>query len=386
MPARHCLLVVDDEPEVVHSLQDLLRFHYRVLGATRARDGMRLLEHEKVHIVMTDQRMPEMTGVEFLQELRNTHPDIVRLLFTGYADIRAVINAINDGNVFRYITKPWDSGELQTVLRQAAERYDLLADRKRLLNEVQEQNIRLESMNAELRKSNELKLAFMKVASHELRTPLTILLGLSELAQRSNGSDVLLPQWLESIHNSGKRLHRLVDQITKLMVAGNFDRPLSKTEVDVAELLRSAAQEVHPFIVKRGQTLEVCTAPDLGRLAVEVDKMRDSLTHLLLNAIKFTPDGGTIQLAGRRLPGREVEVRVTDNGVGIDAETSKHIFDAFFTNFDVSRHSSGVFEYSRRGLGVGLSLVKAFVEMHGGSVKVQTEVGKGSSFVITLPG
>jgi len=167
-------------------------------------------------------------------------------------------------------------------------------------------------MNAELRKANDLKLAFMKVASHELRTPLTILLGLSELALRPQGSEASLPQWLESIHKSGKRLHRLVDQITQLMVSGNFDRPLNKTQVDVAELLRISAQEVHPFIVKRGQTLEVCTGPDLGRLAVEVDKMRDSLTHLLLNAIKFTPDGGTIQLAGRRQANQEVEIRVTE--------------------------------------------------------------------------
>src|SRR4051812_23363288 len=106
-PHRHCLLVVDDEPEVVHSLQDLLRFDYRVLGATRAAEGLKLVERENVHVVMTDQRMPEMTGIDFLKRLRGTHPDVVRLLFTGYADIKAVIDAINQGNVFRYITKPW---------------------------------------------------------------------------------------------------------------------------------------------------------------------------------------------------------------------------------------------------------------------------------------
>src|SRR5262249_14126011 len=119
MPARHCLLVVDDEPEVVQSLQDLLRFDYRVLGAQRASEGLRLLDREEIHVVMTDQRMPEMTGVEFLERTRESHPDVVRLLFTGYADVQAVVDAINQGNVFRYITKPWDVGELKLLLKQA---------------------------------------------------------------------------------------------------------------------------------------------------------------------------------------------------------------------------------------------------------------------------
>src|ERR1700730_18019998 len=175
--ARHCLLIVDDEPEVVHSLQDLLRFDYRVLGTTRAAEGLKLLDRENVHIVMSDQRMPEMSGVEFLPRMRDTHRDAIRLLFTGYADIKAVIDAINQGHVFRYITKPWDVDELQTVLRQAAERFDLFAELKQLLAELQEKNGQLEAMNAELRQSSNLKEAFIKVASHELRTPLTIVLG-----------------------------------------------------------------------------------------------------------------------------------------------------------------------------------------------------------------
>src|SRR5262249_4367468 len=96
--AKHCLLVVDDELDIVHSLQDLLRFDYRVLGATRAVEGLQIVQREQVHIVMTDQRMPEMTGVEFLARLRDAHPDTIRLLFTAYADIKAIADAINQGS------------------------------------------------------------------------------------------------------------------------------------------------------------------------------------------------------------------------------------------------------------------------------------------------
>src|SRR5688572_9331906 len=105
---RHTVLVVDDEADVVASVKDLLRLEYKVLGATRAADGLALLEQngDGVHVVMTDQRMPEISGVELLTRVRERWPDAIRLLFTGYADIRAVVDAINQGNVYRYITKP----------------------------------------------------------------------------------------------------------------------------------------------------------------------------------------------------------------------------------------------------------------------------------------
>src|SRR5205823_13844227 len=163
---RHTILIVDDEPDVVKSVQDLLRLDYKVLGTTRAADALVILNKEIVHVVMTDQRMPEMSGVEFLHKVRDQHPDAIRLLFTGYADIRAVIDVINQGNVYRYITKPWDPDELQRVIREACERRDLMAERQRLLDE-------LKGKNEELERANALKQAFIEVASHELRTPLT---------------------------------------------------------------------------------------------------------------------------------------------------------------------------------------------------------------------
>ena len=102
--------------------------------------------------------------------------------------------------------------------------------------------------------------------------------------------------------------------------------------------------------------------------------------------MKFTPDGGTIRLAGRRLPDGGAELRVEDNGVGIDPASLKHVFDPFFTDFDVSHHTSGVYEFCRHGLGLGLTLVKAFVEMHGGKVDVHSVKGSGTTVVIALPG
>ncbi len=134
---KHTILVVDDEPDVVMSVKELLRQEYRVLGATNARQGMEALASEEVHVLMTDQRMPGMSGVELLRHARGEHPSAIRILFTGYADIRDVIDSINVGHVYRYLSKPWDPDVLQSTIRDAVARYEALAEAQRERAEAQ---------------------------------------------------------------------------------------------------------------------------------------------------------------------------------------------------------------------------------------------------------
>jgi signal transduction histidine kinase len=386
MAARHTILVVDDEPDVVKSVKDLLRLDYRVLGATSASEGLRLLQSEEVHIVMTDQRMPEMTGVEFLSQVRGDTPEAIRLLFTGYADIKAVIDAINQGNVYRYISKPWDPDELQSIIREAGQRYDLLRERKNLLIMMREQNKELERTNAELKRANELKHAFIQVASHELRTPLTILIGLTRLSATLPDVKDPLKDWLGRIDGAAKRLQHLVDQLITILMAGKFElSAIERKTTELAPLLNQAADDVRPFTQLRGQRLVVELPDDLGSMRLAAEKLRDGVNHLLLNAIKFTPDGGTVTLSAARTPDRGAEIHISDTGCGIDTECQARLFEPFFTGFDVSHHSSGTFEHGRKGLGLGLSVVKAFVEMHGGHIDVQSAEGRGTTFTIKLP-
>jgi signal transduction histidine kinase len=383
-PMRHTILVVDDEPDVVKSVQDLLRFDYRVLGATRASEGIRLLQTEEVHIVMSDQRMPEMTGVQFLDQVRGQHPEAMRLLFTGYADIKAVIDAINQGNVYRYITKPWDPDELQAVIREAVERYDLIFERNALTEELKVKNGELAQANEELRKSDALKAAFIHVASHELRTPLTILLGMTRLAMKLPPAAPPLPEWLNRINAAAERLQHLIDQIIDMLGTGTFDHKLEHRAVDLAALLNTAADDVRPFLQIRQQTLDLELSADLGSSHLDEEKIRDSLNHLLLNAIKFTPDAGKISMSARRVD-NGIEIRIADTGVGMDSATVDKLFTPFFTSFDVSHHSSGQYEFCRRGLGLGLSVVKSFVDLHGGTIQVSSEPGRGTAFTLRLP-
>ena len=381
---RPSILVVDDEADVVESIRELLRLDYRVLVATRASEAISILQEGPVDVVMTDQRMPEMTGVELLHHVRETQPDTVRLLFTGYADVRAVIDAINRGNIYRYITKPWDPEDLQVVVRDAVERHDLIAERQRLLGELQRTNEELIRANTELAATSELKSNFIRVASHELRTPLTILMLLTHLATRADDVAEPLHGWIVQIAAATDRLQRRVDDLTSMLAVEKFERPLARQALDLFALLESAAEEVRPFIALRNQTLVRDYRESLGTMELEGEKIRDCLSHLLLNAVKFTPDAGRITLAARRFGDGGAEIRVSDTGAGIDAASRARVFEPFFTAFDVSRHSSGLFEYERRGLGLGLTVAKAFVEMHGGEVSVESELGRGTTFTVTL--
>jgi DNA-binding NtrC family response regulator len=137
-PSKRPILVVDDEPEILFSLKNLLRREFEVHTASSGAEGIDILEHNVIHLVMTDQRMPEMTGVELLRKVKSEHPGAMRLIFTGYADVKAIIDAINQGNVFRFVTKPWDPDELLKVLREAGHRYDQIVERLSLLKRLQD--------------------------------------------------------------------------------------------------------------------------------------------------------------------------------------------------------------------------------------------------------
>jgi signal transduction histidine kinase len=380
-PNRPILVVVDDEPDVLRTLHDLFRLEYRVLTfgrAVEALDSLRTLED--VAVILSDQRMPEMTGVQFLEQARQIHPDATRLLVTGFADIRAVIDAINLGNIARYLSKPWDTDELVAVVRVAVEQHDLIVEKNRLLAKLTESNARLVEVNR-------LKGKFIEVASHELNTPVTVVLGLAELWKLTMGEAATEAErtWVDRIHGAGRRLASTVERMLKLLKSGQVTPVATIETVELGPLLRRSVEELEPFLEARNQEVVLKIAPDLGSAEVDPAKIADVLTNLVVNAIKFTPDGGTIVVEGTADGDDRVRIRVTDRGQGISVEDCRHLFEPFFTGNDTMHHSSGEYQFGKRGMGLGLCLVKSFVELHGGSVDVETSTGQGSCFSFTLP-
>src|SRR4051812_45083989 len=206
---RPTLLVVDDEPEGLRSVHDLLRLDYRVVTCARGADAVKILDTPApIHVIMSDQRMPGLTGVEVLEHAKRVRPETTRLLFTAYADIRAVIDAINQGSVFHYITKPWEPEELEAVVRQAVEQHDLIVENARLLAE-------LKASNQRLSEANRLKSAFIEVASHELNTPVAVVLGMIELWKATLSADAPAVQrsWVERVQLAAKRLAATIERM-----------------------------------------------------------------------------------------------------------------------------------------------------------------------------
>jgi signal transduction histidine kinase len=387
MAARqHTLLVVDDEVDVLESPRHLFHRQYRVLTAGSGQEAVDLLQQNDVHLILSDQRMPGMTGDVFLGHARRLQPDAIRMLFTGYADIQAVINAVNEGYIFRYILKPWDAVELEGIVRQATEQYELIAERNRLIAELQAAKTNLERANQELTEAGQLKSAFIEVASHEFNTPITLLLGLSELLRLLDPErDVQERELIERISSSARQLAKLVANTLTLMRKDDFRRTLQRRPVDLGAVLGDVAQRVLPFVHARKLRFTADVPADLGIFQIDPEKIADVTVNLLTNAIKFTPDDGEIALRAALDGPDHAVIRVEDRGIGVEPKALAQFFQPFFTQFNPSHHSSGDFGFNKRGLGLGLSIVKQFVELHGGTVWAESAVGRGTQVAIRLP-
>lgn len=381
--ARPTLLVVDDEPGVLRTVHDLLRIDYQVVTCESGADALDILRTSPaIDVIMSDQRMPGMTGVEVLRQAREIRPETTRLLFTAYTDIRTVVDAINQGHVFRYLAKPWEPEELEAMVRQAVEHHNLIVEKNRLLAELQETNTKLVE-------ANRLKGAFIEVASHELNTPVTVVLGMLELWRMTQGKNASPTerQWVERIGAAAGRLARTVERMLKLVRNRDFSYSLQREPLDLEKLIRNAIDELSPYLELRGQSVVVEVEPGLGPMQADTSKIGDVLTNLLANAVKFTPDGGTIHVKAfvEEAAADWVRVSITDQGMGVPPDDQSHLFEPFFTGFDTLRHSSGDYQFGKRGIGLGLWLVKTFVELHGGRVEVSSTLGQGSTFAFLLP-
>jgi response regulator RpfG family c-di-GMP phosphodiesterase len=172
---EHTVLFVDDEVNILRALQRLLRNEpCRVLTASRGSEALDLLAGESAEVVVSDQRMPEMNGVELLSAIRERHPNAVRMMLTGYTEMNVAVEAINHGEIYRLITKPWNDEELKATLRQAFDHYDLKSEIRRLNQVTREQNLKLQDMNRTLEakvrdrtkqladKNQELRIAYVQ--------------------------------------------------------------------------------------------------------------------------------------------------------------------------------------------------------------------------------
>ncbi len=227
----------------------------------------------------------------------------------------------------------------------------------------------------ELKELDRLKSEFINIASHELRTPLAIISAYAELLEGETTEEG--QQFLQVLRQSAAQLARLTKDMVDLQHLERGQLLIRMEQVSLPEVLSAVAQRYIPLAEAKHQDFQVEVPADLPAVRVDRDKLELIVGNLCSNAVKFTPPGGRIRLAAKDGPG-EVRIVVEDNGPGIPPEAQERIFERFYQVQESLTREHG-------GLGLGLSIVKGLVELHGGRVWVESEVGEGSTFIVSLP-
>jgi signal transduction histidine kinase len=262
--------------------------------------------------------------------------------------------------------------EVIELLKTFATQSVLAIQNARLFREIEDKSGQIEAANRH-------KSEFLANMSHELRTPLNAIIGFSEvLSERMFGElNEKQAEYTDDILSSGRHLLSLINEILDLskVEAGRMELELVKFDLPLA--IDNARTFVRERAVKHGINLEVSVDERLGDYVGDERKIKQILLNLLSNAVKFTPEGGRIGINARKVDG-SVEISVSDTGIGIAPEDQPKIFEEF-------RQVGADYAHKVEGTGLGLTLAKKFVELHGGRIWVTSEVGKGSTFSFTLP-
>ena len=291
--------------------------------------------------------------------------------------------------VLGVIPGPQFDADERAALDQAAPNLAIACERasahhntRRLAVEVRQTAKRLEQLNTDLDAAMKSKDQFLSNISHELRTPLNSIIGFTDLLLTEDLGPTLSAQqrdFLETVARNGKQLLELINELLDLqrIAAGRME--LKPEPVELAGLLSEAAGSVHAQVQKHGHALVVTPPPPDLIVQADRGRVRQILLNLLSNAIKFTPDGGKITLVAGPVNGTaEARIAVSDTGIGIAVEDQPKLFKEF-SQLDAS--ASRKYE----GTGLGLALSRRLVEMQGGEIGVESEMGKGSTFWFTLP-
>jgi signal transduction histidine kinase len=385
------LLVVDDEENIVLTISEVLRLEgYEVDVASSGREAACLLEDNDYDLILTDLHMDDGDGLSLLEDVRTRSPLTITIVLTGFAALETAIAALRHG-AYDYLAKPCIIDELKyTVSRGIEHRRLMLAERearerleelnRELEHRVEERTAELQRVNDELSEANRTKDLFLATLSHELRTPLTPVLGWVNLL-RTGGQGLdsaMLGQGLEAIERNARLQARLVDDLLDIsrIVSGKIR--IEWEPVNLCAVVESAIETVRPDATARNIELAV-ELPECPLIVQGAPvRLQQIVWNLLSNAVKFTPRAGRVRVRAWR-ESSEAHVEVGDNGIGIAPEFLPYVFERF-------RQADGTTTRQYGGLGLGLAIVRALAELHGGNVRAESEgTGHGARFTLSLP-
>lgn len=352
------ILYIDDDMSNIVGFKATFRSSYFVVGVTNVNDAKKALEEHEFQVIIADQRMPEMSGIDFFESILEIYSDPIRVLMTGYADIKDTIDAINRGQIFRYLNKPWKEEEVALVLNNACELY-----------KQRKENY---SINLELQKAyNELN-KFVYSASHDMRAPLMSILGIIKVAK------------MENIDDQAKHYFDLIE--TSVNKLSTFNSNLIDYYTNSKEEKRNEKIDFTNFCTDILSNFKYYPNFENIEFRIHVDqhnpffgdnfRLRIIINNLLTNAIKFHLEEGTDLYVKIHIESdsEKAVIKIEDNGKGIEEEHLNRIFDMFYRAI---RKNSGS--------GIGLYIVKEAVEKLNGTIEVTSKLEQGTSFILTIP-
>lgn len=369
--SKESVLVIDDEESVVSALADFFSMRgYDVDTAVNSRQALGLAHDRDFSIVICDLRLPGMNGVELLEHVLDADPQTVFIIMTGYASVQSAVDAMKKG-AYDYVVKPFSMYELEKTVRLGIEK-------RRLKRE----NVELSHLMRKMIEIDQVKSDIISTVSHEFRTPLMSLKGYLTMLTKflSEGGNVgdTEKTWLKAMKDNLGRLEMLILNLLLMTEANAGGLFIGDDRVDLAQVIGESISRLDPLsktkevVIRFGQEGE-------GQLRGDTEKLGVALTNLIENAIKFNLDSGLVEIGmcSTRNPDG-FRISILDTGIGIPDDKVGTIFNSF-TQADMT--------HTRRfaGAGLGLSVAKAVVEAHGGSIDVVSKPGQGSTFFVWLP-
>lgn len=364
------ILIVDDIPDNLEILTDMLTYRgYAVRQAISGENALVAVEQSLPDLILLDVSMPGMNGYEVCAQLKaDSRTAAIPVMFiSALTSLQDKIQAFRMGGV-DYISKPFNAEE---VLARVQAQLTLYNQRREIERLLQQQRAYYENLNR-------LKDDLLNTASHDLKNPLGIIVGYAHLLDSTEA--VRDPEFVsQSVVEIRKAAERMNALITDLL-------DLAKIETGMG--IHPADTRLNPFLEQcaedfrfqtREKHIDLAFVPGSEDTIVSFDSTRISqvIHNLLSNAIKYTPAGGTVKMTSEAAE-HKVIIRVIDSGLGIPKDSLPNVFDKFFRVPD-EQHAA------IKGTGLGLAIAKAIVEQHHGAISVESEIGKGSTFSISLP-
>ena len=410
------LYVEDDAPSRMLVKQVLTFAGYKFFEAEDGMAGIRMAQEAKPDLILMDVNMPGLDGHEAATKIKSLPgmsdlPIIAVTANVMEGDRERALTAGCDG----YLAKPIDvdalPDQITEFLRGRRERVDVTAERdylreysERLVDRLEEKVAELTVANEKLQRSDELKSRFISIAAHELRTPITIIRGYMDILMEPAEpyADPNIIAMLQGISGGVKRLHEIVQDMLDVtrIEAGTLD--LQIAPVRLAEVAEKSVSLHRPSAERRDQTLTLEPLDHLPIMWGDGGRILQILNQIIGNAVKYTPNGGSIKVGGRVLgqeapaaaesapEGSYIELSIADTGVGIDTAEQERIFEPFYEVRDPRYHSTSKTDFMGGGAGLGLSIARGVAEAHGGWIWVESdgydpERCPGSCFHVVLP-